>query len=93
MSNVPEDRVAKAEKVKTQIIEYMQKQIAEQLGVDVNHPYASGKFDIAHSDSDGFVEKPKVIERGKSNTDALDATYALLRTVDPARMEYRSKKW
>jgi hypothetical protein len=64
MSNVPEDRVAKAEKVKTQIvrvvqtstrllltsqIEYMQKQIAEQLGVDVNHPYASGKFDIAHS--------------------------------------------
>jgi hypothetical protein len=64
MSNVSEDRVAKAEKVKTQIvrvvqtstrllltsqIEYMQKQIAEQLGVDVNHPYASGKFDIAHS--------------------------------------------
>jgi hypothetical protein len=64
MSNVSEDRVAKAEEVKTQIvrvvqtstrllltsqIEYMQKQIAEQLGVDVNHPYASGKFDIAHS--------------------------------------------
>jgi hypothetical protein len=64
MSNVSEDRVAKAEEVKTQIvrvvqtstrllltsqIEYMQKQIAEQLGVDVNPPYASGKFDIAHS--------------------------------------------
>lgn len=64
MSNVSEDRVAKAKEVKTQIvrvvqtstrllltsqIEYMQKQIAEQLGVDVNHPYASGKFDIAHS--------------------------------------------
>jgi hypothetical protein len=27
----------------------MQKQVAEQIGVGVNHPCASGKFDIAHS--------------------------------------------
>ena len=88
----------------------MQKQVAEQLGVGVNHPYASGKFDIAHSmegfkhiatlnfysklkESDGFAEKPEVLERRKSDIDALDATYALLHTVDPTRMEYRNKKW
>ncbi|KAF3047862.1 hypothetical protein E8E11_006312 [Didymella keratinophila] len=41
--------VAKAEEVKTQIVEYMQKQIAEQVGAGVNHPYASSKFDIVHS--------------------------------------------
>ncbi|KAF2632296.1 hypothetical protein BU25DRAFT_418006 [Macroventuria anomochaeta] len=29
-------------------IEHMQKQIAEQIGVGMNHPHASGRFDIVH---------------------------------------------
>lgn len=88
----------------------MQKQVAEQIGVGVKHPYASGKFDIAHlvegstyiaqlnfysklKDSNGFDDKPKVIDRGKSEIDVLDAMYALLHFLDPTRTEYRNKKW
>ena len=29
-------------------IEHMQKQVAEQIGACMNHPYASGKSDIVH---------------------------------------------
>ncbi|KAF1930847.1 uncharacterized protein M421DRAFT_411008 [Didymella exigua CBS 183.55] len=110
MNRPPDDRVAKAEEVKIRIIEYMQKQVAEQIGAGVNHPYASGKFDIAYSkggptyiaqlnfypklkDSDGFADKPEVVDRGKSEIDALDSMCALLHFVDPTRIEYRNKKW
>ena len=91
-------------------IEHMQKQVAEQIDAGVNHPYATGKFDIAHSKEgstyiaqlnfypslpgfDGFVDKPKVVEMGKSELDVVDCLQVLLHYVDPTRREYRDKRW